>query len=142
MGDRTLRKNKSEIFFASATATEPHPVVSTAAHLWDPAKQMILWNQLIRQLVLAFGGLVSGRTSDYPVAIPKLGEFILYLVLPKVDREHVPGDLEEEFRTTIVPKFGPAKARLWYWWQVIRSIVIFLFAAVQKVAGLFSKFKT
>lgn len=62
--------------------------------------------------------------SERPRAEPsRLAEKLLYLFLPKEQREHVPGDLEEEFTTIILPKFGPRFARFWYWWQVIRSII-------------------
>lgn len=51
------------------------------------------------------------------------GVKLLYLLLPKEQREHLPGDLEEEFTTIILPKFGARYAMIWYWWQVIRSIL-------------------
>ena len=53
---------------------------------------------------------------------PKSAEFLLYLLLSHEDREALPGDLEEEYRTAILPKFGARRAVLWYWCQVIRSI--------------------
>lgn len=56
------------------------------------------------------------------VAPPKRAEFLLYLFLPPEQRETVPGDLLEIFTERIVPKFGIGHARVWYWWQVVRSI--------------------
>lgn len=53
----------------------------------------------------------------------RFAEKMLYLFLPKGQREHIPGDLEEEFKEVILPKFGRSYAQFWYWSQVLRSIV-------------------
>jgi len=56
--------------------------------------------------------------------MPPLGaEQLLHLFLSKSDREELIGDLEEEYRTVILPRFGPRFARTWYWTQALRSIV-------------------
>ena len=79
------------------------------------------------------------------VAVPWLPEMLLYLFLPKACREHVPGDLEEEFWTVVAPKFGPGYARAWYWLQVARSVWPLLWGRMMKLAtfgsmvGLFSR---
>jgi hypothetical protein len=52
---------------------------------------------------------------------PGSAKFLL-LLMPKKDRGSLLGDLEEEYRTYVLPEYGPAKARWWYWWQVIASI--------------------
>jgi hypothetical protein len=54
---------------------------------------------------------------------PRIAECILYIILPKPYTEYLPGDLEEEFRTVILPKLGHRGAELWYYAQVIRSIL-------------------
>jgi hypothetical protein len=53
-------------------------------------------------------------------------EYLLYLVLPTEERDSVPGDLIEEYRTTILPKFGIRLARIWFMKQVLSSIWPFL----------------
>ena len=53
---------------------------------------------------------------------PNFASFLLYLLLNKSDRETIPGDLDEEFTTVILPAFGPGRAWLWYWVQAIRTI--------------------
>lgn len=63
-------------------------------------------------------------------------EYLLYLVLPKEERETVPGDLLEEYRTVILPKFGVRLARLWFAKQVMSSIWPFLKRRVLKALGL------
>jgi hypothetical protein len=54
--------------------------------------------------------------------LPLSASFVLAVFLSKADRETIPGDLDEEFETTILPKFGSRRARFWYWAQVIRTI--------------------
>jgi hypothetical protein len=74
-------------------------------------------------LVFAREGLLKiiarHKFSDKPSAI---GEFVLFVLLSREDRETIPGDLAEEFTTIILPKFGPARAWFWYWFQVIRTV--------------------
>ncbi len=53
---------------------------------------------------------------------PRAGEMLLFLVLPDRERRHALGDLEEEFREFVVPRFGKAYATGWYWGQVVSSI--------------------
>jgi hypothetical protein len=55
-------------------------------------------------------------------APPRRAEFLLYFVLPTEDRECIPGDLAEEYATIILPKFGPRRAKVWYWKQVVCSM--------------------
>ncbi len=54
---------------------------------------------------------------------PNRAEMLLHFGLPKRDREYMIGDLEEEFRGVILPKYGPRVAARWYWWQAVRSVV-------------------
>lgn len=69
-----------------------------------------------------FGFAVTWREPKRePSRPPSSAEFLLYLCLGSSDRETIPGDLLEEYRETILPKFGPRRAHLWYWVQVLRS---------------------
>ena len=54
---------------------------------------------------------------------PKRAEMLLHFALPKRDRECMIGDLEEEYRTVILPKYGAGVAVRWYWWQAVRSVI-------------------
>jgi len=67
--------------------------------------------------------VAEGVSKERKAKPYRFAEKMLYLFLPKKQREHVPGDLEEEFTTIILPKFGPRFAMRWYWFQVIRTIV-------------------
>jgi hypothetical protein len=53
---------------------------------------------------------------------PNRACFLLDLLLAEADREVIPGDLEEEFTTVILPKYGARRARLWFWMQTVRTI--------------------
>lgn len=68
--------------------------------------------------------------------VPKLGEYWLYLILPSKARKYLPADLEEEFKTEILPRFGFRKARLWYWTQVFKSIGPIIARRLAKLASL------
>jgi hypothetical protein len=48
--------------------------------------------------------------------------FLLDLFLVKADRKVIPGDLVEEFTTSILPKYGARRARFWFWVQTVRTI--------------------
>ena len=41
--------------------------------------------------------------------------FFLDLCLGKADREIMRGDLEEEFTTSILPRYGARRAQFWFW---------------------------
>jgi hypothetical protein len=48
--------------------------------------------------------------------------FLLDVFLAKADRAVLAGDLREEFTTSILPKYGTKRARLWFWTQTVRTI--------------------
>jgi hypothetical protein len=52
---------------------------------------------------------------------PRRAEQTLWLFLGD-RRQELIGDLEEEYRTIILPKFGVRFARTWYWKQVLSSL--------------------
>ncbi len=54
---------------------------------------------------------------------PTRAEMLLHFGLPKRDRECMIGDLEEEYRRVILPKYGGRVAARWYWWQAVRSVI-------------------
>jgi hypothetical protein len=62
-----------------------------------------------------------GRVLHASAPPPNAERVVCYL-LPKRQREAILGDLEEDYRTTFLPKFGPREARRMYWSQFIRSV--------------------
>lgn len=75
------------------------------------------------------------RTKQPKLNPPALAEFLLLLV-PKRDREHLVGDLEEEFRTILLPKHGPFKAHCYYWWHVTICIFPYVFRFLRRILSL------
>jgi hypothetical protein len=59
-------------------------------------------------------------TVPHP-APPRFAEFCLLLV-PLRQRKDILGDLQEEFRTVVVPNHGISRARFYYVWQVIMEV--------------------
>ncbi len=64
---------------------------------------------------------------------PRLAEFLLSLV-PLKYRENLLGDLEEEYRTRLLPRHGLRKAQLYYCVQALFSIAAFL---ARPLVGIF-----
>src|SRR5882724_11664343 len=63
------------------------------------------------------------QSRQQPGIDPPIGAcFLLDLLLSKADREILPGDLEEEFATSILPKYGPKGARIWFWGEAVKTI--------------------
>ena len=62
---------------------------------------------------------VRKSRSDF---IPRWAENLLRWSILRGGREHIPGDLEEEFHTVVFPARGWSAARRWYIWQVMKSI--------------------
>jgi hypothetical protein len=56
---------------------------------------------------------------------------ILFRAIPRRNREHIIGDLEEEYCTS-EKRFS----RLWYWGQVLALIGNYWWAALRRLAGL------
>lgn len=79
--------------------------------------------------------------NDKRLLHPIWAEYLLYLLLPKADRDAVAGDLIEEFRVTIVPKFGARAARFWFVKQVFASIWPLLKQRVLRALGILAASK-
>jgi hypothetical protein len=77
---------------------------------------------LLTALLLGISKHLGTRKDTTPeITPPPLGEFALYMLLSKEDREYLIGDLEEEF-IEVQAKFGSKKASVWYYKQVMTSI--------------------
>jgi len=76
------------------------------------------------------------RDTGFIQASPnKWMEYALHLLLPEDQRETLIGDLEEEYRSIIYPKFGKRAADIWYAKQVMSSILPILQARLLKLIG-------
>ena len=74
---------------------------------------------------------------------PKIAEYLIYLLIPRKNREVMLGDLEEDFQE-VRKKFGLRKAKFHYWFQVLRSIPPLISSSVLKmvVASITKALKT
>jgi len=70
-----------------------------------------------------FSGALNRNTAEHPRISepPKLGEYLMYLLLSRQDRVNILGDLMEDYGT-IESKFGRPAAVFWYYKQVVASI--------------------
>ena len=57
---------------------------------------------------------------------PPHGVHLLLRLIPRKNREHLLGDLEEEYTTIVLPEYQKNRARLWYWWQAATSVASLL----------------
>jgi hypothetical protein len=67
----------------------------------------------------------QARTAPSAVPPPRLAEYVLFLVLPRRQREPFVGDVNEDFATNVVPKFGPFLALGWYWIKTIQYVAMY-----------------
>lgn len=76
------------------------------------------------------------------VAPPRLAQFIL-LLIPLSQRDQLMGDLEEEYRTVVLPKY-PKLAKLYYWWHALTEVACAVTNGLKGVVldWVFSKFTT
>jgi hypothetical protein len=102
------RRNRRLIVAADLNST-PVPVAILEDVQEAPANQSITANftLVIRPALV----------PEQPPSVPTLATFLL-LLIPIRDRKNLAGDLEEEFHTKVVPRYGLRWARVYYYWQV------------------------
>ena len=59
-------------------------------------------------------------------ASPRLASWLLRILMPRTRRGTVVADLDEEFRTDILPTRGTRQARLWYWKETVSLLKWYL----------------
>lgn len=60
-------------------------------------------------------------TEMHPVGPPRLGEKVLAWFSAEPDRDMILGDFAEVFWMAVA-RFGPRRAHIWYWYQVMRAL--------------------
>lgn len=58
---------------------------------------------------------------------------IAFLFVEKENREHLIGDLEEEYCTFIVPARSPLRARCWWWYQLLGIMIAYLWKRMRRM---------
>jgi hypothetical protein len=64
----------------------------------------------------------AAEHAQAKIASPIAASYLLELFLPKKQRESLIGDLEEEFESKILPKYGRRAAQIWFWKQAIGEL--------------------
>ena len=87
-------------------------------------------------------GISRGATSAKEVAPspPRVATLILSFVCTRDQLEAALGDMEELFASQ-VSRFGVQTARIWYWWEVLRSSLAFVARSIRSAIGLESLLK-
>lgn len=84
-------------------------------------------------LVMTVGGFsLQPRQAE---RVPRCARFVL-LMIPKRSREHLIGDLEEEYWTVVLPEYGLFRARLWYWGQTVFIVSNYLWPLIKRILGM------
>lgn len=118
MNKRLKKKKKKKATLALAKKRKSD--LADASKFNSPEQSIIRVVALIEaclSIAKRLSRLSASKPSHRP---PQLGEFALYMILSKEDREYLIGDLEEEF-VKVQAKFGTKKARVWYYKQVLTS---------------------
>lgn len=78
---------------------------------------------------------VASVFDEQHAAMPSLERFVL-LVVPIRSREHLIGDLEEEYRAEIAGNYGRFETRCWWLWQVLGVVRPYLWRRLRRWLGL------
>jgi len=82
---------------------------------FDPIRHLAQW--LLKQRHTK-----DTTTAEEQPLPPLAARYLLELFLPKQAHELLIGDLEEEFRSTVYPKYGRRLAQIWFWTQSLHII--------------------
>lgn len=83
----------------------------------------------------SFLGVCVSKNQKVVLDPPKGAKFAL-LMIPQKNREHLIGDLEEEYRTIVLPEYGRFRANIWYWVQTVQAVGFYIWPFVKRVLGM------
>lgn len=90
-------------------------------------------NDPVHRVIVGYGRALQPTVEGTPS--PRVARFAL-LLIPKKNREHLIGDIEEEYQTIVLPEHGKAWARFWYWEQTVISLGFSVWPFVKRILGL------
>jgi hypothetical protein len=89
-------------------------------------------------LTLNYDRLLAFELGSDPLPVmdwkPPAGAEYFLLLLPRKYRESLLGDLEEEYRSMVLPRYGPFWAKVYYWVQVFSSFLPILWRLLEQIA--------
>jgi hypothetical protein len=97
-------------------------------------------NVLLVFIVVVLILCMAQNRTQVPNSSPRLARAFLRAI-PKRNREHLIGDLEEEFQTVVLPQYGYLLACCWYCEQVTLAIGNYLWPTIKKILGLSALYK-
>lgn len=132
----TLNRRDLELF---ATKFVRHrfasdEILSFADSIQDQKLRKYFIKQLQKQMETKQSGSHK-QASVRQTNPPRSAQFAL-LLIPKRNREHLIGDLEEEYRTIVLPQYGSFLAMCWYFEQVALTIGCYAWPTIRKALGL------
>jgi hypothetical protein len=104
-------------------------VIAFANSINDPA-----WRSFFLGRAAKLWWALSQEQISTAQKCPRSAQFAL-LLIPKRNREHLIGDLEEEFQTIVLPQYGRFLASCWYFEQAMLAIGYYLWPAMKKILG-------
>jgi hypothetical protein len=63
---------------------------------------------------------------------PRFAAFLMFVAFPRQHRETTIGDLDEDFKTNVLPRFGQLGATIWYTYKAVLYIALFRRAEMRK----------
>jgi hypothetical protein len=105
----------------------PYAISHARVYVRKHTDELVLWDDDTEAGELD-GGLCENlpietprtmETQAPPPAPPQHAELLLHYALPRARREEILGDLEEDYYTEWLPKFGPREAQRLYWCNAV-----------------------
>jgi hypothetical protein len=121
---------------ATAIVVKPRYILFNQVSLGSALVAMVAagaFTWTLRKLLRSTQELTSREKGT--LTPPKAAKFVL-LMIPKAHREHLVGDLEEEYATIVLPEYGEKRAQLWYWWQVTASIAPLIWSQLRRIVAV------
>ena len=88
------------------------PFLKPVISMRNPAGDSVFVARIVPRWDFARAVNFPARATEMTVSPSRAAEYLLFLFLPSHLRDVIPGDLQEEFTTVILPKFGPRRARI------------------------------
>jgi hypothetical protein len=128
------------------TLREVHDLAETliTQQGWELNKAIIFGNSIVdpmarvsfvRRVKILHAMKLWRAAVEQQDAPPRFARFV-FLLIPKRNREHLVGDLEEEFNIVVLPQYGSFLARCWYFEQVMLAVGFYLWPTIKKILGL------
>jgi hypothetical protein len=107
------------------TSIEFGQILARERQKWEAEARLEKTKRLLEQAAECTQQLAeaSARLEEpEPGSPPHNASYLLRLLLNANDRQAIPGDLEEEYWTEILPRDGERRARFWFWTQTVQAI--------------------